>query len=191
MSAAGRTGGASGGEGADGQAPGDSGGGAGPAGKRRGLLARLILPLVLVLAGAGAGAAGMHWAPGLLPAGLLGAAEGDAKLRRVPKPAPLTYVEIDNSFTANLRDSGRFVQVRIALSTLGGDPVVQAVDRHRPALVAAVLQVLADAEEREIASREGRAQLTDRMRRAINDMLQRKAGIAGIDEVFLVSFVLQ
>jgi flagellar FliL protein len=151
---------------------------------RKGLLARLVLPLLLLLGGAAAGAGGAVLMPRLLP---------KASVGEKPQPvvAPLAYVEIDNSFTANLKDSGRFIQIRIALSTQGGQPVVEAVNRHKVAIIAAVLGVLADTTETDLAAAGGRDALTRRMRIAINDVLQRKSGIAGVDDVFLTSFVMQ
>jgi flagellar FliL protein len=154
-----------------------------PPGKK-GLLGRILLPLLLLLAGLGGGFAFASFGPPLVPKG------GEQKPPE-PKVAPLEYVEIDNSFTANLKDTGRFIQVRIAVSTHGGAPVVEAVGRHKVAIVSVVLGVLAETGEAELAAPGGRDQLTRRMRLAINDVLQRKSGIAGVDDVFLVSFVLQ
>lgn len=151
---------------------------------KKGLLARLLLPVLLLLGGAAAGAAGALLVPPLLPGA------GPAK-PPAPKVAPLEYVEIDNSFTANLKDTGRFLQVRIAISTQGGATVVEAVERHKVAIIAAVLGVLAETGEADIMAPGGREALTRKMRIAVNDVLQRKSGIAGVDEVFLVSFVLQ
>jgi flagellar FliL protein len=108
-----------------------------------------------------------------------------------PQVAPLEYVELPNSFTANLKDTGRFVQVKIAISTQGGPPVVEAVERHRVAIVAAVLSILTDSTEEDLQANGGRDALARKMRIAINDVLQRKSGIAGVDDVFLTSFVLQ
>lgn len=153
---------------------------------KRGLVGRLLLPLIMLLVGAGAGAAGALFLPGIVP-GLLPGGE----TKPVPKPAPLAYLEIDHSFTANLNDTGRFLQVRIAVSTLGGEPVLQAVERHRLAIIAAVLAVLGETGEAELLAPGGREQLTKRLRVTINDVLQRKSGIAGIDDVFIVTFVLQ
>lgn len=149
-----------------------------------GLLKRLMLPLLFVAAGAAAGVAGAVFAPALLP-------QSGPEKPPAPKVAPLEYVEIDNSFTANLKDTGRFVQVKIAVSTQGGAPVVEAVKRHNVAIVSAVLAVLADTNEGELTEAGGRDALARRMRIAINDVLQRKSGIAGVDDVFITSFVLQ
>lgn len=152
--------------------------------RKKGLLARLLMPLILLLAGAAAGAAGAIFVPTLMPA-------HDGETPPAPEPSPIEYVEIDNSFTANLKDSGRFVQLRIAVSTNGGKTVVDEVARHRLAIIAAVLAVLTDAAEAELNAPGGRERLAARMRMAINDVLQRKSGVAGIDDVFLTSFVLQ
>ncbi len=151
---------------------------------RPGLLKRLMLPLLLVIAGAAAGAAGAILAPTLLP-------QSGEKKPPAPQIAPLQYVEIDNSFTANLKDTGRFVQVKIAISTQGGQPVVEAVERHHVAIVSAVLAQLADTDEARLVQPGGREALARSMRMAINDVLQRKSGIAGVDDVFITSFVLQ
>ena len=151
---------------------------------RPGLIRRLALPLLLLVGGAAAGAAGAAFMPQLLPHA------GEAKPPE-PQVAPLEYVEIPNSFTANLKDTGRFVQVKIAISTQGGPPVVEAVKRHHVAIVSAVLGILADTQEGELTEAGGRDALARRMRMAINDVLQRKSGIAGVDDVFITSFVLQ
>lgn len=152
--------------------------------KKKGFLKKLLLPLVLLVVGIGAGAAGAWFLPSYV--------SGMAK-PKPPEPVvgPLEYVEIENSFTANLKDTGRFIQVKIAVSTHAGPPVVEAVDRHRLAIIAAVLGVLADTTEEDIAAVGGRDRLTKAMRVAINDILQRKSGLAGVDDVYLTSFVLQ
>lgn len=152
--------------------------------KKPGLVKRLLLPLLMLLVGLGGGYAASLFVPQLLPA------QGPPK-PPVPKVSPLEYVPIDNSFTANLKDSGRFVQVRIAISTNGGKPVVEELERHKIAIIAAVLGVLADTDEAALQAPGGREALTRDMRVVINDLLQRKSGIAGVDEVFLTSFVLQ
>lgn len=151
---------------------------------KKGLLARLLVPLLMLVSGAAAGAAGAVFMPTLIPM-------PEAETPPAPEVAPLQYVEIPTPFTANLKDTGRFVQVKIAISTQGGQPVVEAVERHRVAIVAEVLGVLTDTSEEQLATAAGREALARRMRLGINDVLQRKSGIAGVDDVFLTSFILQ
>lgn len=152
---------------------------------KKGIAGKILGPLLLILAAAGAGAGGAYLMPMLVPQ------HGEKPRPPSPKVAPLEYVELDNSFTSNLKDTGRFVQLRIAISTQGGTTVVEAVERHRLAIIAAVLGVLAETGEADLDAPGGREALTRKMRIAINDVLQRKSGIAGVDDVFLTSFVLQ
>ena len=151
---------------------------------KRGLMQRLLLPALMLLGGVGGGFAAAHLLPPYVAA-------LTAPKAPQPQPSPLQYVSIDNSFTANLKDSGRFVQVQIAVSTQGGQVVVDMVERHHLAIVAAVLDVLAATTETELQQPGGRGELARRMRVAINELLQRKSGLAGVDEVYLTSFVLQ
>lgn len=152
--------------------------------KPAGRMKRLLLPLALLMGGIAAGGAAAWFLPPLL---------GGAHAPDKPKPevAPLEYVEIDNSFTAALKDSGRYVQLRIAISTNGGKTVVDAVARHKVALIAAVLSVIADTSQSDLDAPGGRDRLARQMRLAINDVLQRKSGLAGVDDVFITSFIVQ
>ncbi|MCS6987007.1 MAG: flagellar basal body-associated FliL family protein [Sphingomonadaceae bacterium] len=156
--------------------------------RKGGKLKSLLLGLGLLLAGAGLGTVGTLFAPKLLP-GLFPPEQAP----KPPKPqvAPLTYVELPGSLTANLRDSDRYIQVRIALSTHGGTTVAEAVDRHKLAITAAALGVLTDTTEADLSAPGGRDRLATRMRIAINDVLQRKSGVTGIDDVLFTSFVVQ
>jgi flagellar FliL protein len=156
-------------------------------GKKKGGIGRIILPVVMLLAGGGLGAAGAIFVPPLLP----GAEHAEKKPKEPPIVAPLEYVEIDNNFTATLKDTGRYIQLRIAISTNGGPPVVEAVGRHRVAIIAAVLSVLADTSEADLNAPGGHDRLARQMRMAINDVLQRKSGLAGVDDVFITSFIVQ
>lgn len=164
--------------------------------KKKGGFLKFLIPLLMLLIGAGGGLGVAMFAPQLLPGGAQ-TAEGEGQEAAAPRPratprvAPLEYLEIDNNFTSNMKDTGRFIQIRIAVSTHGGKPVLDAVERHRIAIISVVLSELAATSEAELNAPGGRDELTRRIRIAINDVLQRKSGIAGIDDVFLTSFVVQ
>ncbi|MFA7440800.1 MAG: flagellar basal body-associated FliL family protein [Sphingomonadaceae bacterium] len=159
---------------------------------KKGRIGKILIPLLLVAGGAVAGIAAAIFVPPYLPASVSPIGTADAALpKKPPVVAPLQYVEIDNVFTANLRDSGRYVQLKVAISTHGGAPVVEAVERHKIAIIAAVLSVLADASGADLDAPGGRDGLAREMRLAINDLLQRKSGLAGVDDVFLTSFIVQ
>jgi len=163
-----------------------------PAKSKSNLVKTLLLVVGFVLA---AGAAGLGAAVGVIKFGgkMLGApAAQGASAPEPPKPAlPVEYVEIDTPFTTNLVDTGRYLQLRLSVSTLAGKPVVDAISLHKPALVSAVLAVLGDLGEADLASRQTKDGLRLKLKDVINQTL-RDRGVPGtIDEVFFVSLVIQ
>lgn len=149
------------------------------------LAGRALLLAGIFAAGAVAGGAGAVLAALELHPGAAAPPPPEAR------EAKLDYVEIDNAFTSNLADTGRYLQLHIAVSTRGGPAVVAAINRHKPAVVSAVLGVLGDATETDIAGRAAKDRLRAGIKRAINDTLIAKAGSGGVDEVFITSLVVQ
>jgi flagellar FliL protein len=101
------------------------------------------------------------------------------------------YAEIDSAFTSNLIDTGRYLQVKISVATTAGEPVVEAITTHEPAVISAVLSVLGEAGEIDVGSRAAKAALAGRVRDAINVVL-RARGVSGeVSEVLFTSLVVQ
>lgn len=146
---------------------------------------RLVLITAAFAGGAAAGGAGAVMAFASMSGGPGAHAAAKAE------PARLEYVEIDNAFTTNLVDTGRFLQLRIAVSTTGGPATVAALTQHKLAVVGAVLGVLGDLSEADVAGGPAKAKLRRKLRETIDAVLRQKAGTAGIDEVYLTSLVVQ
>ncbi|PZN92712.1 MAG: hypothetical protein DCF31_15130 [Alphaproteobacteria bacterium] len=158
------------------------------AARPKGGLARLLFIPLAFAAGAGAGGVGAVIAAGKL--GLGGAGEHDAA-PKASVAAPVEYIEIDTAFTSNLVDTGRYLQVRLSVSTTGGPDVVAAIARHKPALVSTILSVLGELSENDVADRAGKDKLRARLKVAVNEMLGQKGVANGVDEVFFISLVVQ
>lgn len=150
-----------------------------------------LVPLVTLVVGAVAGAAG--GAIGVVASGLF--ADGKAEGGHVAAPehptAPVTYVEIDNAFTANLTDTGRYLQMRISVSTLGGEEVAATIEKHKPAIISAVLAVLGELAEADVADRVAKDRLRGRLKDAVNATLKERGEAARVEDVFLLSLVVQ
>lgn len=151
-----------------------------------------VVSILLVVAaftgGAAAGGGGavmavMTLRPALAASKMLAAAPAS--------PAPIDYAELDNAFTSNLADTGRYLQLRIAVSSTGGPAVTAALAQHKLAIVSVVLAVLGEVREADVADRAAKAKLRATIRAAINEVLDRKAHVAGVDEVFFTSLVVQ
>lgn len=179
--------------------------------KRKGGLMGLVKTLLfaVVLLGAGFGGGWFYFANPLSPAQDMlqlidpeaaapadPHAEGEAP-QKVPKPVPeeekfqTSYFTFPDPITANLRDSKRFLQVQIGVSTQYDESVMKNVETHKLALQSDMLTVLSTFSETDIAGTEGRAHLADAVKEAINARLEKAEGFGGIEDVFFPSFVLQ
>lgn len=182
--------------------------------KRKGGLIGLIKTLffAIVLLGAGFGGGWFYFANPLSPAQDMlqlidpeAASPADAAMveggddapQKVPKPVPeeekfqTSYFTFPDPVTANLRDSKRFLQVQIGVSTQYDASVVTNVETHKLALQSDMLTVLSTFSETDIAGTEGRAHLAEALKEAINARLEKAEGFGGIEDVFFPSFVLQ
>jgi flagellar FliL protein len=161
------------------------------ANRRGGLVLKLAGGLAFVAA---AGAAGLGAAVGVLKFGreyLPAPAASSAPVIVVAPAKPMEYLEIDTAFTSNLVDTGRYLQVRLSVGTTAGPGVTAALTQHKPAVVSAVLAVLAEAGEADVASRAAKDQLRVRVRDVINAVLRERGVSGGVDEVFFTSLVIQ
>lgn len=150
-----------------------------------------MLILTAFAGGAAAGGSGAVIAVTQLGGLPLAGTKTKAAAKDEATPGKLDYVELDNAFTSNLIDTGRYLQLRIAVSTTGGPVVTAALLKHKLAIVSSVLAVLGEMGDSDIASRAAKDKLRTQVRTAINDVLRRKAGTSGIDEVYFTSLVVQ
>ena len=159
-----------------------------PVKSKSGGAGKMLFAILAFLAGAGAGGVGA--AIGVSKFNGAGH-EAAPKVGAAGEKAAVDYVDIDNAFTSNLADTGRYLQVRISVSTTGGPDVAAAITRHKPALISSVLSVLGELSEIDVANRLAKDKLRARLKAAINDALRAKGQAVGIDEVFFTSLVVQ
>lgn len=157
--------------------------------KKSGGMVKMLLIVVAFTGGAAAGGGGAVMA--MMQLGGLPGGNARAAAKEAATPGKLDYVELDNAFTSNLIDTGRYLQLRIAVSTTGGPAVTAALVKHKLAIISSVLAVLGEMGESDIANRAAKDKLRTQVRTAINDVLRHKAGTAGIDEVYFTSLVVQ
>ena len=150
-----------------------------------------LLPILAFVAGAGAGGAGAGIA--VLKFAAPAGDHGSASHAEAPPPpaGPLEYVEIENAFTSNLADSGRYLQVKLSVSTFGGAEAVAAIGKHKPAIVSAVLAALGEARDADIETAKAKEQLAARLKDVINKALKSKGEPGLVEEVFFTSLVVQ
>lgn len=102
-----------------------------------------------------------------------------------------SYYVFSEDFTSNLKDSDALIQVSLACSTRRDGRVLIWLRKHELAARSAMLQVLADTPEADLATMEGKTRLQQRLTHAINDVLARAEGFGGVDAVYFKSFIVQ
>ena len=124
-------------------------------------------------------------------------AEGEGEPRPNIKEVPetdafvTTYFEFDGNFTTNLRNSRKFLQVGVGVSTQYDESVIEHVETHQLALRSEILGVASEFSEEDIQGKAGRDLLAARMTEAINAKLVMLEGFGGIENVHFTSFMLQ
>ena len=102
-----------------------------------------------------------------------------------------TYYEFPGNFTTNLKDSKKFLQISLGVSTQYDEQVMVNVESHQLALRSEILGTMSDFTAEAISSREGKAELAESLKNGINKILEDVEGFGGVENVHFTSFVLQ
>ena len=123
------------------------------------------------------------------------AAKGDSKVaKETPEVETFvtTYFEFPGTFTTNLLNSRKFLQVGLGVSTQYDDEIViENVETHQLALRSEILNTIREFSEADVQAKTGREALAIALRDSINLKLVDLEGLGGIQEVHFTSFVLQ
>ena len=181
--------------------------------KGKGLMIKLLLGLVLV--GAGGGGAYAMFATGMI-GGAHAKEDNRPKLVRKGEEDPyappagkgeeegaelvygdggseyrIAYYSFPEEFTSNLRNSEGMVQLSLAASTRYDGRVLMWLNEHQLAIRSRLLVEIADTDEADVLSPDGKAKLQKRLTAAINDVLETNEGFGGVDNVHFRSFIVQ
>ncbi len=184
--------------------------------KKGGLIVKLVMGLVLIAAGGG-GVFGLM-AAGVIPGGGHEAVVEDNSPKLIKKgevdpyspvaePAEegtvayvpgedgseyrTVYYTFEGEFTSNLRDSDALVQMSLAASTQRDGRVLMWMKEHELAIRSQLLIDVADTNEVEFMSPEGKERLQERMVQSINRVLTEEEGFGGIDKIYFRSLIVQ
>ncbi|WIV51286.1 flagellar basal body-associated FliL family protein [Marivivens sp. LCG002] len=185
--------------------------------KKPGILSKIIklvvrLVVAAVLVGAGFGGGYFYFANPLSPSQSMltllaeeqaakeaegEATEGEVGPKKIPKTLPETelfqtsYYEMEDALTTNLKDSRRFLQIGVSMSTQYDQAVIDNVQTHKLAIRSDILGVIGSFTEADIEGAVGRENLALAIRDVINKRLEQLEGFGGIEDVFFSTFVLQ
>jgi len=101
------------------------------------------------------------------------------------------YKEMGRPLLANVTGSRKVMQVTVAIMTHYDDKVLQNMEKHDFALRNAALDVMRQVTEAEIDKPTFRIELAEKIRLAMNAVLERYEDFGGIEQVLFTEFVVQ
>jgi flagellar FliL protein len=107
-----------------------------------------------------------------------------------PRKYEVTYVPLDQAFTANLANGG-IIQVGLSFATYYDHHVVENIKRQTVPIRSAALMVLAEQDPAYLSTSEGKKALQKQLTASANKVLRDKEGFGGIDNVYFTSLVIQ
>jgi len=102
-----------------------------------------------------------------------------------------TYFEFPGDFTTNLKDSRKFLQVSVGVSTQYDEKVMEIVDQHQLSLRSEILSTISDFTEEDIAGSDGKKKLSVKLIEVLNKKLDDLKEFPGIEDVYFTAFILQ
>lgn len=102
-----------------------------------------------------------------------------------------TYKEMERELLANLDNSRKVMQVQIAFMTHYDDRVIKNIEKHDFAIRSAVMDLMRQTKESELAQPNFREDLAERIRLQVNALLEKFEDFGGIEGVYFTSFVVQ
>jgi flagellar FliL protein len=119
--------------------------------------------------------------------------EGPSKVKKEAEATRFenTYLEIDKEFMTNITNSKKIMVVKVAVMTHYDSRVFDNVKKHEFAIRSAVLDVMRQSTEADVAKADFRSELAAKIKVVMNEMLMKYEDFGGIEDVFFTSFVMQ
>ena len=164
-------------------------------GRSKKTLIIIIVTTLLILGGGGAGVYFFLLSgddEGMGSDDVLSAERAEAAtLIAEPEIGETLYYELDNSFTVNILDSGKMMQVKLALRTPYGKEMMYKIVAHEFGMRAALLEELSKISEERITAIDFRKSAAEVLRLIANPVLEERKIYSGIDLVLFTEFLVQ
>lgn len=100
-------------------------------------------------------------------------------------------MELERALLANVTNSRKVIQVRIAVMTHYDERVFTNIKKHEFAIRSAVLDVMRQSTEADINKATFRVELAEKIRLTVNALLEKYEDFGGIEEIHFTEFVFQ
>ncbi len=102
-----------------------------------------------------------------------------------------TYMEIERPLVANIVNSRKVMQIKVAIMTHYDDRVVANMEKHAFAIRSEMLDVMRKIDETRLSEPNFRADLAEQLKIAVNSVLEKYEDFGGVEEVMFTEFVVQ
>ena len=102
-----------------------------------------------------------------------------------------TYMEIERPLVANIVNSRKVMQIKVAIMTHYDERVVANMEKHEFAIRSEMLDVMRKIDETRISEPNFRSDLAEQLKIAVNSVLERYEDFGGVEEVMFTEFVVQ
>ena len=102
-----------------------------------------------------------------------------------------TYMEIERPLVANIVNSRKVMQIKVAIMTHYDDRVVANMEKHEFAVRSEMLDVMRKIDEARLSDPNFRADLAEQLKLAVNSVLEKYEDFGGVEEVMFTEFVVQ
>lgn len=102
-----------------------------------------------------------------------------------------SYLEIESPLVANVMNSRKVMQVKVAIMTYYDERVINNMETHAFAVRSEMLDVLRKVAEVDLAKEDFRKELAEELKLATNSVLEKYEDFGGVEEVLFTEFVVQ
>ena len=102
-----------------------------------------------------------------------------------------TYMEIERPLVANIVNSRKVMQIKVAIMTHYDDRVVANMEKHAIAIRSEMLDVMRKIDDARLAEPNFRADLAEQLKIAVNSVLEKYEDFGGVEQVLFTEFVVQ
>lgn len=102
-----------------------------------------------------------------------------------------SYMEIESPLVANIMNSRKVMQVKVAIMTHYDERVISNMEAHAYAVRSEMLDVLRKVSEADLAKDDFRKNLAEDLKMATNSVLEKYEDFGGVEEVLFTEFVVQ
>jgi flagellar FliL protein len=101
------------------------------------------------------------------------------------------YYELEREFLANVANSRKVMQIKIAIMTHYDEQVIANIEKHSFAIRSVVLDIMRQATDQDIDQPDFRVNMAEDIRLAMNATLETYEDFGGVERVYFNEFIVQ